>query len=211
MKKTLKVLGLLAVAAALFIGCKNNADEGSGEKNISEPLFNVEDLTEDADTIETEDGEWTFRKTSSGDRAGYGKEENSEELVFVIKNGAIDHNADFKYIFCSKITTTEPLSEADKAMAKKMGYTDIGTNTATYYKEIDAAKMKELMKKYSADEEYFDEYAWAFSECMHTMGNAEWYLHDTHDDMKRNADKTKYYFEYSDKDEGLVKCYLSKN
>lgn len=61
MKKTLKVLGLLAVAAALFIGCKNNADEGSGEKNIQEDLFDATELTETATTYEFADGDWTYR------------------------------------------------------------------------------------------------------------------------------------------------------
>ena len=43
MKKTLKVLGLLAVAAALFVGCKQNVEE-PGKKDIQGEFLEVSEV-----------------------------------------------------------------------------------------------------------------------------------------------------------------------
>ncbi len=85
MKKITKVLGLLVVAAMLFVGCSpstgNNNDNGGNNGNDSKdsvddgvndsssktvdfdtPLFDENSLTEDVDAIELSDGIWIYRR-----------------------------------------------------------------------------------------------------------------------------------------------------
>lgn len=145
MKKTLKVLGLLAVAATLFVGCKNNTDEGSGEKNIQEALFDPTDLTVDATTFKSADGEWTYRRINEGkDMVA------AEQVEYTITKGKWDASKATTYI--DSIVGTIPAGTTDevKEAYKAMGY-KIEGDKGSFYKEYDILALTE---KYSSDAEF---------------------------------------------------------
>ena len=71
MKKVVKISVLLVVAAALFAGCKKDADESGYDDGV---LFSKNDVSIaiDASDIEFSDGNWvaTFNETHKGEASG---------------------------------------------------------------------------------------------------------------------------------------------
>ena len=141
MKKTLKVLGLLAVAAALFIGCKNNADEGSGEKNIQEDLFDATELTETATTYEFTDGEWTYRHIVERDDMI-----DATQIEFTVKDKDLDLSKSVTYIMLQKGTMPDEATDAQIAAAKKQGY-KVDGKEYSLYREYDLVALNEKANK----------------------------------------------------------------
>ena len=200
MKKTLKVLGLLAVAAALFIGCKNNADEGSGEKNIQEALFDPADLTVDATTLELSDGEWTYRHITERDDMV-----DATQIEFTVKDKGVDISKSVTYIMLQQGTMPEGTPKEQIEAAEKKGY-KVDGNKYSLYKEFDLVALNEKANK-DADfakkiadaidamskesNEAPDPEVMAYLEGMITLMALE--SGKAPSDTKTNSDKTKYY------------------
>ena len=197
MKKTLKVLGLLAVAAALFIGCKNNADEGSGEKNIQEDLFDATELTETATTYEFADGDWTYRHIIERDDMI-----DATQIEFTVKDKGVDISKSVTYIMLQQGTMPEGTPKEQIEAAEKKGY-KVDGNKYSLYKEFDlvaldekankdadfAKKIEDAMSKES--NEAPDPEVMAYLEGMITLMALE--SGKAPSDTKTNSDKTKYY------------------
>ena len=154
MKKTLKVLGLLAVAAALFIGCKNNADEGSGEKNIQEDLFDATELTETATTYEFADGDWTYRHIIERDDMI-----DATQIEFTVKNEDLDLSKSVTYIMLQQGTMPDEATDAQIEAAKKQGY-KVDGKKYSLYREYDLVA---LAKKAESDSAFQKKIADAMS------------------------------------------------
>ena len=212
MKKTLKVLGLLVVAAALFAGCKNNADEGSGEKNIQEALFDKADATKDAEKVNYTDGNWTMRCITTVENPFITKWVEAKELNFEI-DGKKAGGTDLTYIESGIVVAKEDFDEENIAKAKENGFTNISGKEATYYRECDAKKYLELSEKFDdkdesdiAEEDKIDYMVYSnvgyglMSAMMLRDGN---YF----DDFKSNEDGTKYYGKKSEKKSGMTQEY----
>ncbi len=144
MKKTLKVLGLLAISAALFMGCKKDA--GDSKKDISGDLFSSDELTVDASQLTLSDGSWTYR--------GIEEEEDAKDALhveFTVKNGTLDEQADIYVISSKSGTIPEDVSEEEIAFQKKIGYSVDG-NKYSYYKEVSKKEAEQkVAEKMQAD------------------------------------------------------------
>ena len=64
MKKLVKILGLLLVAGALFVGCKQDVDPMSAG---SPALFKDSEVKQSADKLVLSDGDWNFTMVESFD------------------------------------------------------------------------------------------------------------------------------------------------
>ena len=140
MKKTLKVLGLLFVAAALFAGCKNNADDE--QKNIQEDLFDATELTETATTYEFADGDWTYRHITERDDMI-----DAEQIEFTVKDEDLDLSKSITYIMLLQGTMPDEVTDAQIEAVKKQGY-KVDGNKYSLYKEYDLVT---LYKKAESD------------------------------------------------------------
>lgn len=156
MKKITKVLGLLVVAAMLFVGCSpstgnnngnggNNGNDGNdgndGKDSVVDfdtALFDENSLTEDVDAIELSDGTWNYRKISE-----YNVTEcspNAEPIIntwtektqleFSYKNGKFDDSDEgilnFWFYYCRPLP--EDADEVLITKLKNLGYTIEGNN-----------------------------------------------------------------------------------
>ncbi len=217
MKKTLKVLGLLAVAAALFAGCKNNADEGSGEKNIQEDLFDATELTETATTYEFADGDWTYRHFIERDDMI-----DATQIEFSVENDDLNMKKSITYI--SMITGTMPdeATEAQIEAAKKQGY-KIDGKKYSLYKEYDLVALAKKAESDSAFQQKIDDLqssesneapdpeVLAYVEGMFAIMALE-PGHSIPSGTKTNSDKSKYYNErhVTGKETYSEKTYIAK-
>lgn len=147
MKKTIKLLGLLFVAAMLFAGCANGSSSSDSTPNINEALFSADDVTVAATKYELADGKWIYRAVGKSDI-----DANSEHFEFTLKNGKVDTSADAdkKYITSTSGTLPANADEATIAAAKAQGYT-IDGNKYTYTKEYDKAAINKLFEKAAAN------------------------------------------------------------
>ena len=198
MKKTLKVLGLLAVAAALFIGCKNNADEGSGEKNIQEDLFDATELTETATTYEFADGDWTYRHIIERDDMI-----DATQIEFTVKNEDLDLSKSVTYIMLQQGTMPDEATDAQIEAAKKQGY-KVDGKKYSLYREYDLVA---LNKKAETDADFAKKIADAMSKDSNEAPDPEvmaymqgmMYLmalepgRSVPSGTKTNSEKSKYY------------------
>lgn len=144
MKKTLKVLGLLAISAVLFMGCKKDA--GDSKKDISGDLFSADELTVDASQLTLSDGSWTYREVE--------EEEDTKDALhveFTVKNGTLDEQADIYVISSKSGTIPEGVSEEEIASQKKIGYSVDG-NKYSYYREVSKKETEQkIAEKMQAD------------------------------------------------------------
>ncbi|SFJ07470.1 hypothetical protein SAMN04487775_1148 [Treponema bryantii] len=223
MKKTLKVLGLLAVAAALFVGCKQNVEE-PGKKDIQGELFDPSDLTVTATKYVLSDGSWSYRYVYES-----GEDTMAEQVDFSISNGSWNAEAATTYISSAEMTIPEDATEEEKQEVIAMGM-EINGNKATYYKEFDILA---LANKVNSDAEFRSKvlaYVEYISSSSHSSDfvpdpEAAAYVQttsllmglpgaDVEPGTKTNAEKSKYYFTDSETHNGktyTTKIYLAKN
>ncbi len=208
MKKTVKVLGLLFVAAAMFMGCKQNAEEPTPAPSIDGELFSEDDVTvAAANGVELSDGKWTFRAINKSD--GSSISSMAGELIFNAKNGSLDQTSEDLTFKCSmKGTIPEGATEADLAKAKEEGYT-IDGNSYSIYKEFDSQSLKEYLQENVDEGGHSDDpiASWAMF-----MGKAVSNPSSAPGSWKTNSDKTKFFSEQADEDSGSTfTYYFSKN
>ena len=196
MKKTTKVLSLLFVAAAMFMGCKQNAPEEPGKPDLTGDLFSPEETTVDATTVTLSDGSWTIRTVNKGSTM-----EMAEELDCTVTNNAIDETADFTYKFSQSGTIPEEATAEMIAAYKEMGW-EIDGNKGSFYKSYTKNELVELDAKESKNDmeetilSSFDRFITNASQRSRWSG------------WKTNSDNTKYYCNDSDHN---LKIYLKKN
>ena len=199
MKKTLKVLGLLAVAAAMFTGCKQNVEEPAPAPSIDGELFSEDDVTVPATNgIELSDGKWTFRAINKSDDSSM-----AGELIFNAKNGSIDQTStDITFKFSSKGTISGNPTDAEIEAAKEQGYTFDG-NTYSLYKEFDYQALAKYMQENPHDQITNVASFMYMAVSMPSSAPGTW---------TTNSDKTKFFSEQADEDSGSTGTYyFSKN
>jgi len=239
MKKITKVLGLLVVAAMLFVGCSpstgNNNDNGGNNGNDSKdsvddgvndsssktvdfdtPLFDENSLTEDVDAIELSDGIWIYRRI---DTDYYLNNKEKSQLEFSYKNGQIDNSKDgiLNFYFSWSFTLPDDADEELKTKLKNLGFIIEGNNysiSKQYNKEELANLYNEawsIMQENISDNEFIFDY----HPVLRASSNYEQTLSDVkydfwgHDSYKTNEDKTQYYWNPFDK-EGFDTCFIAK-
>lgn len=197
MKKTVKVLGLLLVAAAMFTGCKQNVEEPS-TPSIDGELFSKEDTTVTASAVELSDGNWTFRLVAKDDN-----ETGAGELTFSAANGSLDATKDFTFKFSQKGTIPAGTTEAEIEEAKADGYTVDG-DKYSFYKEFDAKSLTEYMSE-NPDDDITDCAEMMLMIVMNPSVSA-----NSSVPIKTNSDKTKFFAEQT-KNEATMTMYFAKN
>ena len=230
MKKITKVLGLLVVAAMLFVGCSpstgNNNDNGGNNGNdgkdsvvdFDTALFDENSLTEDVDAIELSDGTWNYRRID--DYYDWDNRIVKYQLNFSYKNGQIDKSNEGIYNFSITISGDLP-NDADeefKTKLKNLGCVIEGNNYSIS-KQYDKAQLATLNQDnsifYSStsyEDELYGYYVdlvaednlirlWSDVESNHYSSIT--------DKFKTNADKTQYYWNPHDK-EASDSCFLVK-
>ena len=208
MKKTVKVLSLLFVAAALFMGCKQNVEEPAPAPSIDGELFSEDEVTVPATNgIELSDGKWTFRAINKSDDSSISS--MAGELIFNAKNGSIDQTSEDLTFKCSmKGTIPEGATEAELAKAKEEGYT-IDGNSYSIYKEFDYQSLIEYLQENIDESGDSDDpiASWAMF-----MTSAVSNPSRAPGSWKTNSDKTKFFSEQADEEEGsTMTYYFAKN
>ena len=198
MKKTVKVLGLLLVAAAMFTGCKQNVEEPAPAPSIDGELFSKEDTTVTASAVELSDGNWTFRLVAKDD-----DETGAGELTFTAANGGLDATKDFTFKFSQKGTIPAGTTEEDKEEAKAAGYTFDG-DKYSFYKEFDAKSLTEYMSE-NPDDDITD-----CAEMMLMIVTNPSVSANSSVPIKTNSDKTKFFAEQTE-DGATMTMYFAKN
>ncbi len=214
MKKTLKVLGLLLVAATMFTGCKKDADDG--EKNIQEALFDKAEATKNADKVNYTDGSWTLRFISTTENPYVTKFIVARELNYKFNGNTLDETA-FSYVESGIVVAKEDFSEEDKANAKNEGFTNFSGKEATYYRECNYEKYVELYEKFGdkdedqiADEDKID--YMLYSNVNYGMMAAMMLgSGQNFDEFKSNDAGTKYYGKRSRSSGTTEEYYIVKN
>jgi len=235
MKKITKVLGLLVVAAMLFVGCspstgnnngnggKDSVDDGvndSSSKTVDfdTPLFDENSLTEDVDAIELSDGTWNYRRID--DYYDWDNRIVKYQLNFSYKNGQIDNSNEGIYNFSITISGDLP-NDADeefKTKLKNLGCVIEG-NSYSISKQYDKAQLATLSQdnyifhsSTSYEDELYNYYVDLIAEdnliCLRNDVKYSDFDSIT-DSFKTNADKTQYYWNPHDK-EASDSCFLVK-
>ena len=195
MKKTIKLLGLLFVAAMLFAGCANGSSSSDSSSNINEPLFSADDVTLAATKYELADGKWVFREIDKD-----ADSESVQHFEFSLKNGQVDTSADKKFISSQSGTMPEGTPQASIDAAKAQGY-KIDGNKYTYTKEYDNDAITKLFQKYAATTTLTsgrnaDPDALAYNRITSAIYKANNMNNSTAPSgCKTNAEKTKYMWE----------------
>ena len=230
MKKITKVLGLLVVAAMLFVGCSpstgNNNDNGGNNGNdgkdsvvdFDTALFDENSLTEDVDAIELSDGTWNYRRID--DYYDWDNRIVKYQLNFSYKNGQIDKSNEGIYNFSITISGDLP-NDADeefKTKLKNLGCVIEGNNYSIS-KQYDKAQLATLNQdnyifhsSTSYDDDLYDYYVdFTAEEKLRRLlsGVESNYYSSITDKFKTNADKTQYYWNPHDK-EASDSCFLVK-
>ena len=230
MKKITKVLGLLVVAAMLFVGCSpstgNNNGNGGNNGNdgkdsvvdFDTALFDENSLTEDVDAIELSDGTWNYRRID--DYYDWDNRIVKYQLNFSYKNGQIDKSNEGIYNFSITISGDLP-NDADeefKTKLKNLGCVIEGNNYSIS-KQYDKAQLATLSQdnyifhsSTSYEDELYDYYVDLIAEeklYRLLRGEESIYYRSITDKFKTNADKTQYYWNAPDK-EASDSCFLVK-
>lgn len=233
MKKITKVLGLLVVAAMLFVGCSpstgNNNDNGGNNGNdgndgkdsvvdFDTALFDENSLTEDVDAIELSDGTWNYRRID--DYYDWDNRIVKYQLNFSYKNGQIDKSNEGIYNFSITISGDLP-NDADeefKTKLKNLGCVIEGNNYSIS-KQYDKAQLATLNQdnyifrsSTSYDDDLYDYYVdFTAEEKLRRLlsGVESNHYSSITDKFKTNADKTQYYWNPHDK-EASDSCFLVK-
>ena len=138
MKRTSKVLSLLILAAAMFMGCKQNAAETP--KSINEPLFSEDDVTIDSTTIELSDGNWTYRIITTYDDSD---DYSVSEVNFKVTNNNPDLTVDHTVKFEANGTFPANFTEQQKETYKQNDI-EINGDKYSYSKEFNKADIEAL-------------------------------------------------------------------
>ena len=234
MKKSVKKLGLLFVAAMLFIGCSpstgnNNGNNGKdpaagGGKDSSTTvdfdtaLFDENSLTEDVDAIELSDGTWNYRRID--DYYDWDNRIVKYQLNFSYKNGQIDNSNEGIYNFSITISGNLP-NDADeefKTKLKNLGCV-IEENNYSISKQYDKAQLATLNQDNSifySSTSYEDELYGYYVDLIAEDNLIRLWIDVKYSDFdsitdsfKTNADKTQYYWNPHDK-EASDSCFLVK-
>lgn len=203
MKKTIKALWLLLIAATIFTGCSfgNSAaeetaktkEEKSKEENLCKALFSTSNTKVKTFKFELEDGKWTFREWSKDTDTGRNESIN---VSFTLTDGKTDLDKKMEIIHQVKYTKDIPSSVVEKL--KKEGY-DKYTDQHWYKKTSDKDKIKEIA---ALDIVYNSEDVAKYN----NLSDFEKAIFDaTHDipengdtrlvEFKTNSEKNKYYWE----------------
>lgn len=191
MKKMMKALSLLIVAAAMFTSCSlssgSDSSSGKDEKvDLCKQLFSKNDTKVQIWKFEIADGSWTFRSYETSD----GKKE-SATVYFTYTNGSLDYTKSVKLIHQSKYSKEVPNSVVEKLKSEDYKKYD----DSFWYKEItDANKIKEISEK-----EYTDlstDFDKAIRQTIRLIpANNETYNPGITNELKTNSDHNKYYWE----------------
>lgn len=209
MKKTLKVLGLLLLAAAVFTGCKKDTDDGP--RDIAAPLFDETELTGTATMVELKNAKWNIRRVEIGDFEGVGSQKCGSEITCSItSSGEVDTSSDFDFVMTEIIEYTVDIPAQYKAFYESEGY-EVNGKTASGCWEMNKAKLAELQEKYptQADADESDPDVIAYYQFHEFCRKIEYRESSTNyfDSITTNEDKSKY---YAEEDDGAKKWYFSK-
>ena len=112
MKKTIKLLGLLLLSAALFMGCNHSAEE---ENHYKDGLFDFNTATTEAydkatfNYAELADGEWVYKGVEEFKDTGF----YVEEITFTKTGTAIKITKGTYYMESGNDAVTGNISDAD--------------------------------------------------------------------------------------------------
>lgn len=176
MKKTIKVLGLLLVAAAMFTGCDFGKAEEKAEGDLCEPLFDLSETKIDTYKIKLKDGNWTFRDY---DKSADYNNITSDNLYFTVKNGVIDTKADYSFI--EQLLYTEITTYIIDGL-KKNGFEG---DELFWYKELD----KKQIDKIVSNDKYTNSFDSHVKWMMERVADDNWMPSAT---VKTNSDGTKF-------------------
>ena len=177
MKKTIKVLGLLLVAAAMFTGCDFGKAEEKAEGDLCEPLFDLSETKLTTVSIELSDGDWTYRE--------YDKSNDSVisfNFYFSVKNGKVDLKKDFHCV------EQRLYSEASTYIVDSLISGGYEGDELFWYREADKADIQKYMNK---DVDKLDEFEYKAARLVERFSRDD----DTTGliaDLFTNKDKTKY-------------------
>ncbi len=177
MKKTIKMLGLLLVAAAMFAGCKNAPEETSSKKD---GLFSTGDTTIDMASgdfqrFELANGTWSYKSVSESTNNGGSL--TIKEFTFT-KSGStktITKGSEYQE---GKIPAGMTLTDEQKNAYAAQGYT-INGDRYTLSKNWSASEI--ATEQARLDSRYLNSFNYKYTNGV----------------TKRNADNTKFYTSYS--------------
>ena len=191
MKKTIKLLGLLLVAAALFTSCDFGKEEEKKDGDLCEPLFDLSETKITTYTIELSDGDWTYRDYEKDDG-----NITSYNFFFTVKNGKLDTKADYSFVE-QRLYTEVSTYVIDSLM--KNGYEG---DELFWYREADKSKVNKIVAKDTSTDPFESKIQWLYRQLTK---DGEWSMIAS--DLKTNTDKSKYswspyensggYFHYS--------------
>lgn len=175
MKKTIKLLGLLVIAACFFTACANSSgssDDKEKEKTpatqtetetsdspespetsttptmveLAAPLFEVTDAIEDADKYTFTDGSWTYRTILTKSKAL-----TVNQLTYPFKNGQPNSAAESGHLFITAENGLLPdgTSQATIDAMKSSGYT-IDGNKYSYVRQYNSDEINQLYSSVTA-------------------------------------------------------------
>lgn len=210
MKKTLKVLGLLLVAAAVFTGCKKDTDDGP--RDIAKPLFDETELTGTATSVDLKNAKWNIRRVKIVEEEGMTEKVGYEITCSITSSGEVDTSSDFDFVGTAIMEFPQDIPAIYKQYYEAAGY-EINGKTASACWEMNKAKLAELQEKYptqaDADESDPDVIAYyEFHDFCNKIENREgttYYF----DSITTNEDKSKYYAEEVESS-STKKWYFSK-
>ena len=213
MKKILKALGLLLVAAAMFAGCKKDTEEGP--RDLATPLFDKSELTEPAAYVDLKNAKWNIRMTGIGEECESVSYKDGCEITCSINSlGKVDEDADFNFVETLIEEFAGGIPSDIKEECNACGY-EINGNTTSVCWELSKAKYTEFYEKYSSlseadesDPDYIPccRFADFLKKLNKRDGAAYSYKFDA-GTIVTNADKSKY---YAEENGGETKWYFSK-
>jgi hypothetical protein len=193
MKKIMKALSLLLLAAAIFTSCSLGGSETAEEKkkeDLCKALFSKNDTKVETYIFNIEDGKWTFRDWQNN-VMGDGRKE-SVTVYFTYTDGEIDFDKSVKVIHQVKYSKI-PNYVVEKLKEEKYDkYEDV-----FWYKETkDADKVKSIINsEYSSLSTDFEKAIYFAVRAIPKNGASDpLYL-----DILTNSDHNKYYWEGAQK------------
>lgn len=178
MKKTIKMLGLLLVAAAMFLSCAQQAPE-ENKASKKDGLFPAGDTTiamnsGEFQNINLPDGTWSF-KFVNDESTNNGGTLWIEELTFTKTGTTRTITKGYKYQE-GKIPANTPQAQIDAAVAQ--GY-KINGDSYTYSKDWDASDIATAQAR------------------LDTGYLSNFYYNYNNGTLKRNAENTKFHSSFS--------------
>ena len=205
MKKTIKALWLLLIAATIFTSCsfgnsaaeettKETAAEKSKKNDICKQLFSKSDTKVDVYKFEVADGKWIYRSWTKESDSGRNESIN---VNFTYTDGKPDLDKKFEIIHQIKYTKDIPGSVVEKL--KNEGYKHY-TDTHWYKETSDKDKIKEIAAMdATSNSEDLAKYK-NFTEFEDAIYTATHYIPENGNtnlitSLKTNSDKNKYWWQ----------------